>query len=160
MASSSSRVRGWSGRCSEVVDGLDHFAVDLDISPVRGEAPGVRAFVADAQDGGDARARVGAMQRYLQGVVEAHVEAQHAAGVYQLEHALLVRNLEATIFPGGVGAVHQIAGVACVEWAVGNFFDEVGQLEVRFLVVCQGQRVAFAAQRDNESALRCAAFDL
>lgn len=64
------------------------------------------------------------------------------------------------IFAAGVRAVHQIAGVARVEWVVGDFFDEVGQLEVHLLVVLQGQRVAFAAQLDDEGALRVSAFDL
>lgn len=160
MTSSSCRVRGWGGRCSEVVDGLGDLAVDLDIGAVRGEAAGVRAFVADAQDGGDTWSRLGAMQRDLKGIVEAHVEAKHAAGAYQLEHALLVGDLEAAVFAAGMRAVHQVAGVARVERAVGNLFDKVGQFEVRFLVVLQGQRVAFAAQLYDEGARRCAAFDL
>lgn len=53
MASSSCRVRGWGGRCSEAVDGLGDHAVDLDIGPVCGEASGVRDCVADAQNSGD-----------------------------------------------------------------------------------------------------------
>ena len=160
MASPSCRMGGWGGRCSEVVDGLDDLAVDLDIAAVYGEAPGVRACVADAQDGGDARARLRAVYRDLQGVVEAHVEAQHAAGSYQLEHTLLVGYLEPAIFAAGMWAMHQIAGVARVERAIGNLFDEVGKSEVRFLVVLQGQRVAFAAQLDDEGTLDHASFDL
>lgn len=50
--------------------------------------------------------------------------------------------------------------VARVERAIGNFFDEVGQLEMHLLVVFQGQRVAFAAQFDDENCLRCAALNL
>lgn len=100
------------------------------------------------------------MHRDLKGVIEAHVEAQHATGAYQLEHALLVGDFEAAVFTAGMRAVHQVAGVARVERAVGNLFDKVGQLEVRFLVVLQSQRVAFAAQLDDEGALCCATFDL
>lgn len=100
------------------------------------------------------------MQRDLKGIVEAHVEAQYATSAYQLEHALFVRVLEAAIFTAGVRTVHQVVGVAHVERAIGDFFDEVGQFEMRFLVVLQGKRVAFAGQLNDEGALCCAAFDL
>ncbi|MNR54572.1 hypothetical protein D3C85_1747840 [compost metagenome] len=51
---------------------------------------------------------------------------------------------------------YQVGGVARVKRAVGDFFDEVGQLEVHLLFVVQGQRVALAAQFYDENGLGCA----
>ena len=160
MASLSRCVRGRCRCCGEVVDGLADLAVNLDIGAAHGEAFGVWAFVADAQDGGDAPASVGPMHCDVQREVEAHVEAQHAASAYQFEYALFVLDFKAAVFAVCVGALHLIAGTARIERAVGNLFDEVGQSEVHFLVVLQGQRVAIAAQFDDKNALRCAALYL
>lgn len=59
-----------------------------------------------------------------------------------------------------MGAVQQVASIARIERAVGNLFNEVGQPEMHFLFVLQGQRVAFAAQFHEEGAFRYATFYL
>lgn len=69
-------------RSSQVVDGLGDLAVDLDIGAAHSEAFGVWALYADAENGGDPRARVGAVHRDVQGDIEAHVEAQYATGAH------------------------------------------------------------------------------
>lgn len=75
----------------------------------------MRALVADAQDSGDAAARMGAMQRHMQGKFKTHVEAKHAAGVHQLEHTLLVLDNKMAVLTIDMREMHQVVGVARVD---------------------------------------------
>lgn len=109
MASPSRSVCGRCRRSSQVVDGLDDLSVDLDIGPAYGETFGAGALYADAQDGGDARAGMGAVDRDMDGQFETHVEAQGSAGDDQLEHALLVLDIKSTVFALCMGQVQQIS---------------------------------------------------
>lgn len=160
MASPSSGVRGGCCRRSQVVDGLGHFLVDLNVATAHGETLGARAFHADAHDGGDATTRFGAMDSDMDGEFEAHVEAHYTAGTHQLEHSLLVLGIEPPVLAACMREVEQVGRVTGIKRAVGNLLDKVGQFEVHLFFVLQGQRVALAAQLDGEEGVRCVAFNL
>ncbi|MNI80800.1 hypothetical protein D3C73_1373630 [compost metagenome] len=83
-------------------------------------------------------------------MLKAHVETQRSARTNELKDSLLMLSIEAGVLAVGVREVRQIDCVGGVEWTVGDFFNEVGQLEVHVLFVFQGQRVAFAAEFDDK----------
>ncbi|MNT18404.1 hypothetical protein D3C72_1536070 [compost metagenome] len=100
------------------------------------------------------------MDRDVEGQIEAHVEAQAAAGDHPFEHALPVPYIKPAVLAACVRQVYQVTGVVRVERTVGDVFDKVGKLEVHLFFVDQGQRVAFAAHFNDENSLDCAAFNL
>lgn len=143
-----------------MVDGLGHLFGDFDVAAVHREAFGARAFYADAHDGGDAGAGFGAVDGDVDGQLKSHVETHYTASAHQLEHLLLMLGIESGVLAGSVWDVLQIGGVAVIEWAVDDLFNEVRQLEVHLFFIRQGQRVAFAAWLNDEEGIGCVAFNL
>ena len=150
-------MRGGCRHGCQVGDGLGHHGIDLHVAAVHREALGARLFDADAQDGRDAGAGFVAVDCQVDRLLEAHIEADGTAGLYQVEYLLLVFGLEHAV---AAVCVRQRGWIGWVGWPVDDLLNEVCKLEVHLLGIGQGERVAFAAQFNGEVRVDFAALDV
>lgn len=140
-------MRGGCRHSSQMGDGFGDHGVDLHVTAVHREALGAWLPDADAHDGGDACAGFVAVNCQVDRLFKAHIEAEGAAGLHQVEYLLPVFSLEHAI---AAVCMRQNRWIGRGGWPVDDLFNEVRKLEVHLLAVCQGQRVAFAVQLNGE----------
>ena len=145
MAASSRCMRCRCCDFSQVLDGFDQLLVHLDFSAAQGEALGSWSLLANAHDGCHGITGAAAVQCHLNGEIKPHVQVQNTATADQLKQLLLMCGIKYAVLTSRMGEGLEVNHVAQVAGAIGDFLDEVRQLEVRLRAVVQGQRVPFAA---------------